>query len=618
MFSGIVFPNARLIPRLTSRVLSCPPVRVPEIILKGPNLVKHDKPTGTNFLSAAELTLADVDRTIRARSDLAQTRMRDLLSAVRRVSKIVNRELEEIRLDPHELRHLLTPGRPGTEHLSRKGLQNLRSDLAAAIAVSALRPLLRTAKATINPAWAACRALVTDKGNRAALYRFSAFCSARGIPPEGVNDDLIAEYAAALQNESLVRHPDKTLKMAVWGWNKACATISGFPGTAVSGFRVGREPKRVSLAAFPKCLRDEIERYLDQCLVSDPFDDDARVKALAPSTVNLRRSQIHTALDVAVGQGIAPESLTSLAELVSPGVVKTIFRGLRTRHNGEANAYASSAATTLVTIAKEWVRASADQITELKRLRSKLPKLEPGLTPKNKQMLLRLDGPALHRLLDLPQKLWRYALSPDCPKKRALPLAQTALMIEFLLHVPLRMANVAELAFEQHISWPAGRNGRAWLLIPGVKTKTGEPYEAELSGELLAMLRTYRDKILSKLSGRRRNEIFVAVDGRRKRAETISDLFKETTLAHLGFTVTPHQMRHIAAKLILDQNPGAFELVKQLLGHKSLKTTIAFYAGLDTSRAVRHHHALIQAVRAERLTGVGGGRRPLRKREGNQ
>ena len=379
------------------------------------------KPTGANFISAAELTLADVDRAIRANTELSEMRKRDLLSAPRRVGKIANRELKDIRLDPQQLRHLLAPGRPGTEHLSRKGLQNLRSDLTAAIALSGLRPLLRTARATIDVAWVACRALVADKGHRAALYRFSAFCSARGIPPEEVDDGVIAAYAAALKNESLVRHPDKTLKVAVWGWNKACATIEGFPGTAVSGFRVGREPKRVSLTAFPETFRKDIDRYLDFCSVSDPFDDDARGKALAPSTVHLRRSQIHTALDVAVGQGIAPESLTSLAELVSPGVVKTILRGLRARHDGEANAYASSLATTLVTIAKEWVKAPADQIAELKRLRGKLPKLEQGLTPKNKQMLLRLDGPALDRLLDLPQKLWRYALSPNCPKKRALP-----------------------------------------------------------------------------------------------------------------------------------------------------------------------------------------------------
>jgi integrase len=52
------------------------------------------------------------------------------------------------------------------------------------------------------------------------------------------------------------------------------------------------------------------------------------------------------------------------------------------------------------------------------------------------------------------------------------------------------------------------------------------------------------DRTLPELSGLRRDEIFVAVNGRRKRAETISGLFKETTLAHLGFKVTPHQMRH--------------------------------------------------------------------------
>jgi hypothetical protein len=99
----------------------------------------------------------------------------------------------------------------------------------------------------------------------AALYRFSAFCSVHGILPEKVNDAVMAAYAAVLENDSLVRHPDKTHKMAVWGWNKACATIEGFPGTAVSGFRVGREPKRVSLAAFPETLQQDINRYLDYC-----------------------------------------------------------------------------------------------------------------------------------------------------------------------------------------------------------------------------------------------------------------------------------------------------------------------------------------------------------------
>lgn len=40
--------------------------------------------------------------------------------------------------------------------------------------------------------------------------------------------------------------------------------------------------------------------------------------------------------------------------------------------------------------------------------------------------------------------------------------------------------------------------------------------------------------------------------------------------------------------------PGGFETVRQLLGHKNLKTTANFYAGIDSRRAARHHQRLIE------------------------
>ena len=38
---------------------------------------------------------------------------------------------------------------------------------------------------------------------------------------------------------------------------------------------------------------------------------------------------------------------------------------------------------------------------------------------------------------------------------------------------------------------------------------------------------------------------------------------------------------------MLDAAPGSFEIVKQLLGHKNIKTTTNFYAGIDSRRAGR-------------------------------
>ncbi len=57
----------------------------------------------------------------------------------------------------------------------------------------------------------------------------------------------------------------------------------------------------------------------------------------------------------------------------------------------------------------------------------------------------------------------------------------------------------------------------------------------------------------------------------------------------------------MSAKVLLDAQPGNFETVRQLLGHKSLSTTVGAYAGIDSRRAGRHHQRLIEeALAAEK------------------
>jgi integrase len=73
----------------------------------------------------------------------------------------------------------------------------------------------------------------------------------------------------------------------------------------------------------------------------------------------------------------------------------------------------------------------------------------------------------------------------------------------------------------------------------------------------------------------------------------VAYLIKAYLKRRAGVVLTPHQFRHLAAKWILDADPGAFETVTQLLGHKNRKTT-NFYAGINTRRAARHHQKLIE------------------------
>ena len=60
-----------------------------------------------------------------------------------------------------------------------------------------------------------------------------------------------------------------------------------------------------------------------------------------------------------------------------------------------------------------------------------------------------------------------------------------------------------------------------------------------------------------------------------------------------GLEMHLHLFRHLAAKLYLDVNPQGIELVSQLLGHSSTRTTLKAYAELKTDPAF---HNLERAI----------------------
>jgi hypothetical protein len=55
----------------------------------------------------------------------------------------------------------------------------------------------------------------------------------------------------------------------------------------------------------------------------------------------------------------------------------------------------------------------------------------------------------------------------------------------------------------------------------------------------------------------------------------------------------------LAAFLYLQRNPGHYEPVRQLLGHKSLQTTINFYAGFLNDQAMEIYGEVIDDLCSE-------------------
>jgi integrase len=536
----------------------------------------------STYNSVGTATLQDVLDRIAAHPDIANTRKRDLRSAILSFGKLADKAPASIPLDLGELRRVLDEGDGTIVQVSAKRRANLRSDLAAAIDASGLHPMLKTGCLERNPAWKALLDPINDPR----------------IPPEAVSESIVDRYVRDLEARTLIRNLAYQRVGVVSAWNRLVVLKPGLSEIAAPACT--KVLKRVPRDSLPATFSADLQAFLTWSTVPDPLDDNARATRLAPATVRLRRDQIHSAATAAVVAGLAPEKLTLLADLIELGAFKTIMRKLYEDDGSVLTPYTHGVAGTLIAIAKEWAEASADEIAALKKLRRKLGTLPSGLTDKNKSFLRRFDDTQLfNSLINLPDKLWRNARRGLATSKRSFIDIQTSLAIDILLAIPLRMRNLASLSFRDHLNWPNGRGKPAMLVIEGTETKNGSPIEFEIPTQLADRLWTFRNEIAPAVTGKRPDVLFITTTGRPRTQKAITVAIEKAVYKNVGVKLTPHQFRHFAAKVILDANPGAHELVRQLLVHKNLKTTTNYYAGIDTLRAGRAHAELVMRLKSE-------------------
>ena len=81
----------------------------------------------------------------------------------------------------------------------------------------------------------------------------------------------------------------------------------------------------------------------------------------------------------------------------------------------------------------------------------------------------------------------------------------------------------------------------------------------------------------------------------------------------IGVKFNVHLMRHFAVVTFLDANPGQYEIVRRVLGHRSVATTIAFYAGLEANAAARQFSNALADSRAASQREADAQFRPKRR-----
>jgi integrase len=571
---------------------------------------KQAKSQSSGSAASPPPSLATVLTALQTPSGLSETRLRDLRSAVKRVAELLGNVPAAIPLVMEKVQAGLGAVNPVAIGMTPKRFTNIRSDFVAAVKASGVIPTELNVKAKLSPEWVDLFSRLASRKAHLGLSRLARYASDQGITPEGINDEVIDGFIAAVREGSLHKDLHGLHRQVTVLWNKAAEDNDlGLRPVAIPSFR--KPPQQVSESLLCPSFIQDREDYLAWCGVVDPFADDARPKRLAPRTLKLTRAQIHAAITALVKSGMKPDQIRSLADLVTVKNLKNILRQRLADAGGQDKSFNHYLARALVRIAKEWVKVDAGILAELKKAASKLPGPDRyDLTPKNRQFLRQFDDPeTLRRLQALPAQLWKEVKneSHQKPNFRVLAKAQAALGIGLPTYMPVRPQNVWELEFDTHIFLRSGPGATSTLELDAEEVKNGNATGFDIPQHLAKMLMEYRDHIAPKHIGHRPKRLFVLPDGTPKAQATVAYLICTYARTRAGISLTPHQFRHLGAKIMLDANPGNYEGPKQLLGHKNIKNTL-IYTGIDSRRAGRHHQALIDRAIARQMP------QPKRKR----
>lgn len=556
------------------------------------------------------LTMADVIRHLENDTSLTYTRRRDFLSAARRCCDLVARSPEYMKADVGELRRALSGIHPAQVGISDKTFDNIRSNVLSALRLVRDDIGVSNRCAPLTVEWQTLyNSLPNDRLHR-GLSRFLRFCSGNGIAPEKVSDEVVDTFIAAIRRETFYKKPNELHRRTTRLWNEASDTVAGWPQVHVNvpDFRAPR--RSIPLDQFSPRFQKDVAAHLDWLSGKDLFCKNPPPKVCKPSTVRLRGSSIGLAASALVRQGHSIYGLNSLADLVSPDAVKAILQDYLSRFNDEPSQYIRDLAKMLLQIAKHWVRVDADQLESLKDIRRRLGSDRSGLTEKNETTLRQFDSDRNVLLfLDLPSKLFSTAKKAPKDDLRAAIKAQIGLALAILTVAPLRMHNLIGLRLDHHIIRPGGPKGPVHIVIPANETKAGEPIEYPLPADTTELLDTYITRYRPRLCNEDCPWLFPAQGANKQKAQgTLSQQIVETIAKETGITMTPHQFRHLAAKLLLDENPGNFETVRQLLVHKNIKSTVGFYTGMQSPNAARHYDRVLSEKR-DRLASDNGTKR---------
>ena len=567
----------------------------------------------------SRMTLADLlDRISGA--DLPPKVKADTSSAVRRVATVLGADPGLIPVDPANLRRRLEGISYQVAGVSPGRWNNIRSLFGKAIAM--VTPMLPGRSVfPLLPPWDALSNVENLNFNRRTrLLPMLRYFSEREVGPGEVTLAHLEEYHQAIVQDRLRSNPEKAWDGLVWVWNACVREVPGWPQAPIP-----RTEKRdiyiLPWGFFPESLHEDAQGYIRRLEGMD-LSEDGPPKPARPATLVTRERQLRMAASALIHKGVPKEDLTCIRSMLTLERHQLILRFFLDRNGGKPSPQLGYMASFLKTVAKYWLKLDEEALQPFDKLSRRLNQSNRGrgLTPKNRSRLRPFDDPQMvQQFLELPFRI-REDVEKDkkSPIRRRALLAQRAAAIAILQIMPVRRRNFSSTDMEQNL---IARGKRLYLVFEGDETKNDDPIDLEFppdTKDLIAWyVREYRPHLVSEPNA----ALFPGEGEKPKGSATLAAQVKKVIKDYLGIDFNMHLFRHAGTKIYLDVRPGNYEVMRRVLGHRSINTTTSTYAGAENKSAGLHFASVLGERRAstdlpERLRPPVAPRSNLQKKGG--
>ena len=554
------------------------------------------------FADLTMISLATLKERVEEDRSVELLRRREICSAITTVAKWLNMPPEMIPAAMSYLRPRLSRLHPIQLGVSERRIQNVRSLLLSAFRIAGISTKLAPYMAKMSSNWQQLWDLMEgDRYARTELSRLFRYCSANGIVPSEMSDAISSDFLTALEAESLIKKPKVRHQSVCRVWNRLAGdhAASGWPQIELNIPKYDDRLYGVDGSLVSDAIKDDLADYLSHLAGTDLFG--SMSKPFRPKSVEIFRGHLWRYLSALHHSGVDLTEVISLDELVVPAMFERGMRWFYERNGKKTSKHIGEVAWAVRCYAIKYRACDDDVLAFYQRAIERLRIKTPGLSNKNRTAMAQFNDPkAVTRYVALPSTLWTRAveisLTTEGAKKRkaAQIMVQAAIAIEIMMFAPIRIHNLSTIRLDEHMGWQADR---LRLSFPAHEVKNDQALDFLLPAEASERIKRYIKDWRSLFIPVTNPYLFPGRNGKPKDQSALRNQMKKAIFDHTGLQMTPHQFRHAAAKLLLDARPGHYEVVRKLLGHKSLTTTYAHYAGAETDAAVELYDDIILQLR---------------------